>query len=326
MLSEFQIQQTFTGKNILFGVLNWGLGHASRMVPLINTAIKYANCVVICSNGNALLWLKKYYPGLTFIECNSPDVKYGSNKMLTYFNLFKLYAGYSKIVNMERTEVSDIIKQYEINLIVSDNRPGIYNSSIYSIYLTHQLYVKAPFSLSYIASKLHANFYKPFNEIWVPDFESSSISLAGKLSRNYFNDNRIKYIGPLSRFINLRLSNISSDRYDLAILSGPEPQRSILENKIIKEYLLSNKNLKLVRGVFTRETVNCNSSSIEIINNACDSQLVELFSGANKIICRSGYSSVMDLFFLNQMKKAEFIPTPGQTEQEYLASYLANMK
>jgi uncharacterized protein (TIGR00661 family) len=323
LLSEVQIQQTFAGKNILFGVLNWGLGHATRMVPLINQAIKSGNSVVICSNGIALSWLKHYYPHLVFIDLNTAEIRYGTNKLQTFFKLFSLYFGYSKLVNSERKYVCEFIKKYNIDLIISDNRPGVYSAEVYSIYITHQLYVKAPFGLSNLASKIHASFYKPFNTIWVPDFESNIKSLAGELSRNYFNDNRVMYIGPLSRFSKFTLSDSSTKSYDLAILSGPEPQRSILEANITKDYSCNNKNLKLVRGVLSAENVKSKSSNIELLNSVTDSQLLNLISRANKIICRSGYSTIMDLYVLNKIKSAEFFPTPGQTEQEYLAKYMA---
>lgn len=322
MLTGTQIQETFKNKIILFGVLNWGLGHATRIVPLIKQAQLSAKKIIICSNGNSLLWLKNYFPEIETISLEAPEVIYGNNKYATLLNLFKLSYHYPKVLSSERNYVKALVNKLQINLIVSDNRPGIYYENIHNIYITHQLNIQAPFGLSALATKKHKQYYKNFNEIWVPDFEDDNLCLAGKLSRNLNNDQRVRYIGPLSRFNKLENELTGEFQFNLAIISGPEPQRALFEKQIIKLADKSDVPFKIVRGVVNGDSIAHSNKNIEFINSPYDAEFMYLVKCAYKIYCRSGYSTVMDLQTLDKLSNALLFPTPGQNEQEYLARYL----
>jgi predicted glycosyltransferase len=191
----------------------------------------------------------------------------------------------------------------------------LYHSNAECIYITHQLNIQAGW-LSSIANKVHHHYIKYFNQVWIPDFEEQAKSLAGLLSRNHTLKN-VTYIGPLSR---LEPSTAILEDLDyLFLLSGPEPQRTILETALFETASKSNKSICMVRGSNVPQAVRSNTS-VSVINYATSDQLSNLMQRAKTIVCRSGYSTLMDLSALHK-KKIVLIPTPGQREQEYLADY-----
>jgi predicted glycosyltransferase len=211
---------------------------------------------------------------------------------------------------------------HKIDVVISDNRVGLYNSKVVSVYITHQLAVKTGnWFTSKIAEGIHKYFINKFDECWVPDFRSQT--LAGELSHSAIMPKNVKYIGALSRFE--KKSNVEK-KYDLLIiLSGPEPQRTILENLLLNDLLsYANKTL-LIRGLpGNAENIFLNNDSVKIINHLAADELCLAIQQSDIIISRSGYTTVMDLVKLT--KQAILIATPGQPEQEYLARFLKEKK
>jgi len=211
-----------------------------------------------------------------------------------------------------------IIKEHEIDAIISDNRFGLYNSKISCIYITHQLLIKTGNKFTgKIAQKIHYYFISKYNECWIPDFRDNG--LAGDLSHPETVPRNVKYIGALSRFE--KLTDIKK-KYDLLILlSGPEPQRSTFEKMILHNLKNLNATVLLVRGLpGKKETVTCNNHSVKIVNHLSAGELNCAIQRSAIIISRSGYTTIMDLVKIQQ--KSILVPTPGQTEQEYLARHL----
>lgn len=310
-----------TPKTILVAPLNWGLGHATRCIPIIRALLKENFKVIIASDGEALLYLKKEFPELSFISLPSYDVSYPKTGILfkwkMIFSLFK----FRKAIRAERKCIKDYIKRNKINGIISDNRLGIRNNQIPSVYLTHQLYVPTGFT-SGLSSKLHRHFIKKFDECWIPDDSDAENNLSGKLSHP---KSRIKiplrFTGPLTR---IKKTEVFEDIEMLAVLSGPEPQRSILEKKLITEFQKGKKDIILVRGKMEKEQISIKKGNLIIFNYMLEKELEDYLNRAKIVISRSGYSSIMDLAVLE--KKVFFIPTPGQYEQLYLAKRMKHLK
>lgn len=275
---------------------------------------------MIATDGAIYSLLKQEFPELTFLPLMSFRMKYSRKK---YLLPLKILIQFPKIIlgiYKEHQWLDKIIKQYRIDAVISDNRFGMYSKKIHSIYITHQLLIKTGNSFTEkIAKKVHYHFIKKYNECWVPDFEVNG--LGGNLSHPQNLPLNIKYIGALSRF-ELQLHH--QKKYDLLIsISGPEPQRTIFENKILNELILYNSKVLLIRGLPENKDL-LQHPSIEIKNHLTATQLNEAILSSDMILARCGYTTIMDMVKL--FKKAILIPTPGQTEQEYLAKYLRDKK
>ena len=206
-------------------------------------------------------------------------------------------------------------------MVISDNRYGLYHPTIPCIILTHQLTIITPFGiLQRVLQKIHYRLLNHFNEIWVPDIEKFP-SAAGILSHpEKMPGIPVRYIGWLSRFQAFPGPNY----YDIVVLlSGPEPQRSMLEKKILKELKEIKGNILLIRGLPGETALPKYEHPIKIRNHLSNKELQEVIQQAEWIICRSGYTTIMEL--LSLQKKAILIPTPGQTEQIYLAERLREL-
>jgi uncharacterized protein (TIGR00661 family) len=299
-------------KNILIAPLNWGLGHATRCIPIIQELEKNGFHPIIASDGASLILLKKEFPHLLALELPSYRIEYPKNPRNFKW---KMLVNSPKILHAVVTEnklVHQWIKKYHLNGIISDNRFGIYSKKIPSVYITHQLTVLSG-KTTWISSKIHAFFIQKFNECWVPDVEGI-LNLSGKLGHLKKSNLNLKYIGVLSR---MKKQN-PPIRYEIMVLlSGPEPQRSILEEKLIEEFKAYSKKVVFVQGIMETEQKIEQIGNITFYNFMQTKQLETTINESKMVLSRSGYTTIMDLAKLE--KKAFFIPTPGQLEQEYLA-------
>jgi uncharacterized protein (TIGR00661 family) len=307
--------QKLNTKNILVAPLNWGLGHATRCVPLIRELIKYGYTPILASDGNALNLLKKEFPELTSLELPSYEIEYAKKAKNFKWKLLKNSPKTINAIIEERKLVKKWCKEFDLAGIISDNRLGVYNKKIPSVIITHQLQVLSG-KTTWISSKIHQRFIKKFNECWVPDFEKKP-NLTGKLGHLKNPSFSIKYLGPLSR-LNIQKAE---KKYDLMIiLSGPEPQRTLLENLLLQKINLLDKKILFVKGIVNDKQLITEIEDITFYNFMTSTEIEKAFNESDVILCRSGYTTIMDLVKLN--KKAFLIPTPGQTEQEYLARRL----
>lgn len=297
---------------ILVAPLNWGLGHATRCIPIIEALLENHFEPVIASDGVALHILQKEFPELIFLELPSYQIEYAKNGAFFKWKLIKNSPKMMEAIYMERKLVKKWVKEYSLSGIISDNRLGIYSKKVPSVFITHQLNVLTG-NTSWITSKLHQYIIKKYDECWVPDVAEIP-NLTGKLGHLKNPHFKINYIGPLSRLSRKELP----EKYDLmVILSGPEPQRSMLEVHLIEELKRYNGEVVFVRGVIEPEQISEKTDHITYYNFMTSGQLEQTFNESKLVLCRSGYTTVMDLAKLG--KKAFFIPTPGQFEQEYLA-------
>jgi uncharacterized protein (TIGR00661 family) len=300
-------------KRVLVTPLDWGLGHATRCIPIINLLMKAGNEVILGGTGQSLTLLKYEFPELKAVELPGYHPVYPASGSMMF--TLALQAGkFVRVVRQENTLVRKIIQRDKIDIIISDNRYGCYSKEIPSVIITHQ--VTLPSSpgwkwLAWLANHVTGMYINKFTTCWVPDYPGSVLS--GKLSAT--TDHHIKFIGPLSRFHGREEGK--EFRYDiLALISGPEPQRSIFEECITKQIVGSGLKALIIRGVVDTNQRSL-SDTVEVIDHLKADKLEEVIRCSKVVIARSGYSTIMDLVKLK--KKAIFIPTPGQTEQEYLA-------
>lgn len=315
--------------------MDWGLGHASRCVPVIR-ALKDAGFVVVAATsgpGAALIksefgisgssndWLRVIpFPGFSVTYTRS----------FLFLNLLLQVPLFLFHIQKEKKLIRSLAQRYKPDIIISDNRYGLAHGSVKSIIITHQLRPSMPWYLKFAEGALAGvirRWVRSFDECWIPDCPDDHAS--GKLTKGWEKLPGVYFIGWLSRFARLDLpggltkNSVRGDyRFRLMfILSGPEPQRSILEKMVIKQMSYTGIKTLLVRGLPFAPSVSEKRGELEIVPYLDSNALAHAASISELIVCRSGYSSVMDMLAMG--KRAVLIPTPGQTEQEYLGRWLA---
>lgn len=300
---------------ILVAPLNWGLGHAARCIPVINALVENGFTPILASDGASLELLKKEFPNLTHLVLPSYGIEYSKKAENFKWKLLKNSPKTFLAIAKEKKMVKKWIAEYAITGIISDNRLGVCSKKIPSVFITHQLRVMSG-NTTWFSSSIHRYFIKKFTECWIPDVQKKP-NLSGKLGHVKHLNLNIKYIGILSRmkFISLPI------RYDyLLLLSGPEPQRTMLQDLLLSLFYNTKKSVVMVKGIIEKEQTIEQNGNITLYNFMTASELEKTLNESEKIISRSGYTTIMDLVALK--KKAFFIPTPGQFEQEYLAKRL----
>ncbi len=306
--------------HILISPLDWGLGHASRCILVINQLIDAGHYVTIAGYGRSLILLQKEFPNLENIELQgfSPSYSKSGN---TLFHLFMLLPQFFGTIFREHKELKNLIKKYHFDLVISDNRYGLWNTKIKSILITHQVMIKTPVWLRFAEYPIYlfSRFLiSRFDECWIPDFKKAP-GLSGDLSHKYPLQGNARFIGPLSRFEqpeSLSKQN-PGEKIITAIISGPEPQRSIFENIVLTQLSELNIAGTIVSGKPESDRNEVADNKLTILSHIATEEMKVLINSSSIVICRSGYSSIMDLEALGA--KALFVPTPGQTEQIYLA-------
>ena len=334
---------------VLVAPLNWGLGHASRCVPLIRRLLDEGHEVVLGGDGESLTLLRKHFPKLRYTYLAPLNLRYSAGSRQVWAML-KAMPQLILWAIKDHAMLQAVLREEPFDQVISDNRFGLYLKQPQTIsnnlkppqtiYLTHQLHIMLPKGWRWaenIASRIHARIYARFNKVWVPDYEDPEKSLAGDLSHIpssfHLSPFTFQYIGPLSRFDISTSRDIEiSTNYDVvAVLSGLEPHRSLLEQEIIARYSGKEERVLIVQGLMNRPNTRIKRGNITMVPYLKDDELIPALLGAKHIIARSGYSTIMDLEALGLLTangqkpkaKVELIPTPGQPEQEYLANYIA---
>ncbi|WP_367392879.1 glycosyltransferase [Lewinella sp. LCG006] len=305
----------------LIAILDWGLGHASRCVPLVKAWQKKGARVTVASAGSALLLLKASLEGVDFVELPAYAVRYPTRSMS--WNLGIQSPRLLGVMRKEHQILGKYAQQEKVDLIVSDGRFGCWSKRVKSIWLAHQLQIQHRRSwLAWMLNKgYHAFVRQHFAEVWVPDLEGEE-SLAGDLAQPITGLPH-RYLGPLSRFADKPLEATNKMPYQwLALLSGPEPQRSYLEEELITCLKALDVPALLVRGVPGSTQPTSITAKLSIVDWLLGDQLAATIAQAEQLVCRSGYSTLLDAY--HWQKPLLLVPTPGQTEQEYLARYWAS--
>lgn len=309
-------------QHILVAPLNWGLGHATRCIPIIRELLKQNCRVSITSDGSALSVLKSEFPSLSFFEMPGYRARY-STRVPFMLAIFWQMPKFIKSIWREHRQIETLVDEHDVDGIISDCRYGCWSSRIKTVFVTHQLAIKMPAYLR--AAEAVINFFNrkqisKFDECWIPDDLESRLS--GSLSNPMGLNHR--FIGTLSRFSRMS-SNEATNGSILVICSGPEPQRSAFEELCFNQLHTLEKNVIMVRGLPNHHSVKEDIQNIIWISHADAAAMEVLLAKADVVICRAGYSTLMDCLRLKKQKMI-FIPTPGQTEQEYLAETLSRKK
>jgi spore coat polysaccharide biosynthesis predicted glycosyltransferase SpsG len=321
-------------KTVIVASLNWGLGHATRCIPIIEALQAEGATVILASDGGALDLLKREFPHLRALELPAYNIRYPFRSMVLSIAVqgHKILRG----AVLEYFWLKKLIKKEKIDAVISDNRFGFFNRGVTSIFMTHQVQILMPIRfLQPFVNAVNHFFIRRFDALWIPDNVGDK-NLAGDLAHGTFVEKlskklTINYLGTLSR---MKYFSTEIKYRAIIVLSGPEPQRTILEKKILiqmeKIFLTQKKGTPqyksafcLVRGVVNQQlpVKIKGQENIEVHNVLTTNDLNQKIMESDAVICRSGHSSLMDLVALQ--KHALLIPTPGQTEQEYLGHELA---
>lgn len=299
--------------------LNWGLGHATRCIPIINELQNHGFEPIIASDGQAGKLLKKEFPHLIYIELPSYNIQYSKKGSYLKWKLMMHSPHIINTIKEEKSFTKQLVKEYDLKGVISDNRLGVRSKKLKkNIFITHQLNVLSG-NTSFLTSYLHQSYIRKFEQCWVPDSESEK-NLSGILGHPEEKPSNVRYIGPLSRLNKTDAPQV----YDyLVLLSGPEPQRSILEVLLLKEFKNTHLKILFIRGVISEDSLENQNPDLNLKNYLYGNDLQEAINSSRYVISRPGYTTLMDLAKLE--KKAFFIPTPGQDEQEYLAKRLKKL-
>ncbi len=341
------IISNFNTPRILIAPLDWGLGHTTRCIPIIK-AFLANNCrVLVACNAQQQTLLHQEFNNIEFLFLEGYNIKYASNPKLLFISILRQLPTIRKAIQLEHQWLDETITNYNIDLVISDNRYGLCSGKIPCIFITHQLSIKAPFLfIERWLQKINYQFINRYKACWVPDF-SGYDNIAGILSHPTKKPAiPVHYIGPLARFNKSQSSIVNGKskvnneefmitvtknsksqnlnfKYDYCILlSGPEPQRTVLEKMILTNINNIKAKILLVRGKPGSVEKLEGYDGINIKNHLVGHELQQAIQQSEFIISRSGYTTIMELLVLQ--KKAILIPTPGQTEQEYLGKRLMN--
>ena len=304
-------------KRVLVAPMDWGLGHATRCVTIVHELLLQGHDVILGTTPVTKKILVTEFPNIEQVELVPYKIKY-SKYLPVWWNILIDFPRLDRIVRQEINRTAIIVREKKIDTIISDNRYGCYSSATKNILLTHQLKIKSPV-FEKKGNELLKKKLKHFDEIWVPDNEDVNHNLSGELSHGNFNHPPIKYIGNLSRFNFLASENKKEFAFSF-LISGIEPKRTQFENEAIDFINSSSETCSLIRGTEKPLEKKITNYKCEIFDFPSTFTIENILNTSGFVVCRSGYSSIMDLAKLRI--PAFLLPTPGQTEQEYLADYL----
>lgn len=317
---------------VLLSPLDWGLGHTTRCIPVIQQLIHEGCEVIIACNSQQKTLLKAEFPHLTYHDLEGYGIRYAKNRWITIGRLVFQLPKMMIRIKKEQRWLKHLLAEQRVDAIISDNRFGLYAQHIPSVFITHQLAVKTGLGpwFDRRARSMNYKHINRFSEIWVPD-NPHGYSIAGELAKPaILPAPPVKYMGGISRFEKCDPNANPEPEADgsimhpvdlLIILSGPEPQRSIFEQMLLEQLPAFRGEAVLVRALPGK---NGNGEkllpNLTSFNHLTAPELNRLVCKAKLVISRSGYTTVMDL--LKTKKKSILVPTPGQAEQEYLAMHL----
>lgn len=301
-------------RRIIVSVLDWGLGHATRCIPIVTHLQAQGHTVSIAGNGTSLSLIQGVFPEIVCHDLPAYNIRY-SHRSIVWSMIIqgpRLALTYWQ----ERRSINRIAKKWKADYVISDNRFGARSTTTTNIYITHQINVQhSVWQIARLASRMHRYFIHLFDECWIPDTANHQFS--GILSEAGTLRSTVRFIGPLSR-LQIDPTRCLGDQI-LLLLSGPEPTRTSLEHALV-EVLRPDQidNVILIRGTRAKLIINV-PQDWNVVDLADHDIILDSIYQSKLIICRSGYSTIMDLE--KYPYRIIYIPTPGQTEQEYLAQW-----
>ncbi len=306
-------------KKVLIAPLHWGMGHTTRCMPIITLMLQQQYTVYVAATAAQRALLEQEYTQLHYITSPTVTVVYGKHKWHTIYKLFGVANAFVRNIKKEHSWLQQVVQQYGIQVVLSDNRYGLYTPLCHTIFITHQLQprnVLGTIAIRLVQKKLY-QYINQYHACWVLD-EPKPHHIAGTLSHPKLMPTiPTTYIG-----ITTRLTKVNGIiLYKLCVLlSGPEPQRGILEHIILAQLPQLQVPYVLVRGVASNAVTIPNTPYSTHYNHLTATALSLVIAQSTYVLCRSGYTTIMDMLLLG--KQCILVPTPGQSEQEYLANYL----
>jgi len=344
------------GARVLISPLSWGFGHAGRMIPLA-MALRRRGCeVIFAADARLAEMIERELPGIPTVEISGLTIRY-SRFLPQYISIFLRLPVIIASALKEHRELRLLAEELRPSVIISDNRFGFYHKKIFSVYVTHQVKIAFPALLRFLeplAAWMHRMIIRRYDLCLVPDYPGSA-NLSGRLSHGTRLPANVAWMGPLSRFT-MADSDLAGTRhgsfassgpdqsvvdqtdpgtsasdqvvdrpvvvapvqpYACLILSGPEPQRSMLLQKTAES--VNQFPLTVLTATPVLRPLP-SGPGLKLITAPSTATMRQIISGASLVIARAGYTSVMELVSLR--KGAVLVPTPGQTEQEYLGRHL----
>ena len=311
-------------KTILYFILNWGLGHATRSIPVIQALQQAGHRIVLVSTGRSLKLLQSEFPNTECVDLPDYSIRYSRFGWALIPHLLAQMPRIFYSLVKEHHATEKLVKKYKADLVVSDNRYGCYSKHIPSFFMTHQLRFQLPKGLgwsAFISEWFNWFYFRHYARILIPDAAdepnlSGDLSHRGRLSGHP----KLCYVGGLTSIV--PQVHLSEDIDLLVLISGPEPQRSQFEERILeqihdvhgKRVIVAGRPEEAFSSYFSDD------SDLEIHTHLDRKTMASVIQRAKVIVTRSGYSTLMELVPLK--KRMILIPTPGQTEQEYLANHL----
>lgn len=307
---------------VLVSPLDWGLGHASRLSRVVSDLMRDGHEVMMAGSGRSIELLKGDYPTLKCVELKSFSPWF-FKRLPQWLAITMQVPTFIYYIYCERRRTEQIVGEHDIDMVVSDNRYGVRCDNCKSVIITHQLSPRiaswCPRPLEWLFALGIGRLLNKFDEVWIPDIAEFPDGIAGELAKPSANlRTKTRYVGILSR-LDKNADELPKRIDHLAIISGPEPQRSIFEDMVARDFSTLGGRRVIVRGITEGEADKsiADATGTEFINHCSTRTLSEIIKSSNRIVCRSGYSTVMDLI---EMKKTAYVmPTPGQAEQEYIA-------
>ncbi len=319
------IQNMSPRKRFLIAPLDWGLGHATRCIPIARALLRRGQDVLIAASGAPAVLLRKELPHLRIVPIVNYDMRYGASVPALYARFPVMLLRVAVRAERERRETANLVAEHGIDTVISDNRFGCHSSGAYSVYLTHQMRIRMPPGFGWLEGALasaHRRIIDKYDMLWVPDVPGEG-NLTGTLTAPELLPDTHRFVGPLSRFGGAPEVRARETPLDLLVMiSGPEPQRSLFERTIRRELATFDGRAVVLLGkpgiIRDREV----DGGVTYLSHVSGERTRALLLSAKALVCRAGYTSIMELVTLR--RTAILVPTPGQTEQEYLARRLAD--
>ena len=346
---------------VLVAPLDWGLGHATRCVPVIREFLQAGADVelaVVKENANLF---REVFPELRQRIAPSYNIVYPKHGYNMAWWLLKNSMHLNSVMRYEHHFAEEMVKCHGYDVLFSDNRFAFYSKKAYSIYMTHQRRIAFPkvfAAFEGVGVLWHSNIMRKFDEVWVPDLEFYP-GYAGVLSHSGATpgDKPLRYVGTLSRFSecsanvggaaglhgNIDLENgvdlmsvsefmaRSVAEWDVldkrtkykvvAVVSGVEPARTQFEVQLRHALMEIPGRHLMILGKPSAEHRSWVEGNIEFHSHLESCAFADVVKRANYVVSRGGYSTVMDMAELGA--KCIFVPTPGQFEQIVLARNLS---
>lgn len=308
-------------KKILIAPMDWGLGHTSRCIPIAQYYHNLGHHIFFAGNALQQQLFSASCPFASLLELNGYHIAYPQKGHYFMLKMAAQLPRLQQTIYREQQWLRQQMREHAFDIILADNRYGLHHPDARCILLTHQLHIQTG---TFLGNRLVRykvqQFINRFDACWVPDHEDTP--LAGMLSNHLDLKKPLEYIGWLSQFQfknHIVAHPLAGHAYTLALLSGPEPMRTQLESTLLQQMAaLPARQFVMIGG--TQQQPASVANNIKYISLADSTTLYGYLQYADSVISRSGYSTVMDVVYMQ--RPALFVPTPGQTEQEVIARHL----